>query len=192
MELAENALTKPENLPDHLIIQLEKYSELERLINVATEKIENYCNREFKKDTRTEKYEGKYSNWLMLKNWPVHEVEWIKYHGEEIDDYEVNENGQIFRSSSWKKSGADQKYNIEVKYEAGFILPGEENRDLPVQIEQACILLVKNLLQRMQRDFDVQRKNLPDISETYFGPDDQEELPTPIKSLLSDYKRQLV
>jgi len=193
MELAKNALTKPDMIDAATKMKIETKTSVEMLINVASEKIENYCNREFKRETRTERYESGGGNWLGLRAWPVHEVEYIKLYDEEVEDFDVNKtNGLVYRSSGWKRPYEDEKYNIEVKYEAGYYLPGHADRDLPQQVEFACILLTKNLLERLSRDFDVQQVRLPDISETYFRPGEQEELPMATASLLSDYKRVLV
>lgn len=193
MELSDSALTTKDNIPDHMLLKIEQIGiETEQLINVASEKIENYCNREFKLDTRQEKYQGKNSKWLLLNNWPVHEVIEIKYYEEAIDDYDVNKNGHIYRSAGWNGSKDSEKYNIEVEYKAGYKLPGEDDRDLPEQIEFACILLVKSLFDRMMRDLDISSKQVPDFSEVYFNPNMLEGMPVPVQNLLNDYKRQLV
>ena len=158
MALKENALTTVAEVKAELgLTGTEFDTYLERQINVVSEKIANYCNRNFgKADYTDQQYKGNDTLYLLLNEYPILEVSRLK-----IDDYEqditdlqvFSEEGKIYLPKGFWKSGLvggvskyntnDIEYNIEVTYEAGYVLPMDDgtpdNRTLPYDLEQACI-----------------------------------------------------
>ena len=118
-------------------------------INMATDFIEEYCNRRFKMTTYTDdKYDGTGEKNLLLKNYPVDTLTAIA------------ENTQSDGNGSWVILDSDN-YNVEVKtgiiekkcsfnrgfqnyqidYKAGF-------DDIPYDIQFACMSFVENLFRQ--------------------------------------------
>ncbi len=75
MSIKSYALTTKQRLIDFLELKnltATQETVLERIIDICTESIENYCDRRFKKTTYTnEVYDGDGSEFLLLKHYPV-------------------------------------------------------------------------------------------------------------------------
>ncbi|WP_405131894.1 phage gp6-like head-tail connector protein [Paenibacillus sp. FSL H8-0317] len=156
----------PDEDPDYLAM----------IIAAASQAIEEYCNRSFKKQAYTEILSGvNPSKYLNLRNYPIHEV--TSMH---IEGYTVLEEGRLFRQSGWPAG----ENNISVQYIGGYVLPSdateEEPRTLPMPLELACILYCQTLL----RDPGIKSERVGSISVTY---GDQNGLPGPVKALVSPY-----
>jgi len=132
-------------------------SYLTRQINVVSEKIANYCNRNFRKQTyNDEKYTGNDLLELNLDNYPITSVTEIKISDNEIEltDIEIeSESGILYYEKLFKSSGyvcgisrhKDQRIkNVTITYEAGYQLPDQVDRDLPYDLEDACINEIVN------------------------------------------------
>lgn len=182
MSLAENALTKTEKFPDM------ETEEAATLINIASDLIESYCNRQFKLKQVTETYRGPDSQYLLLRRGPIDEIEEIKINGEEIDLDEIeiiSESAMIFRLAGWRTSG----YDIEVTYTGGYVLPNDTEGDgegLPNPLEYGCILLVKDLQRMVETDSNAQRYTRGGVSVSYF--ERKAELSAPVKALVGPWR----
>jgi len=128
-------LTTANALKEQIGIPAEETSQdslLERLIRAATDAIEAECRREFEKREYEETFKDKET--IFLSGYPVDEVTEIKKDDEALAEYEINKELGIIK--------LEEKGTIEVKYTAGYILPdNSEDRDLPYDIEDACIML---------------------------------------------------
>lgn len=161
MPLSDHALTTLSAVKMELEIPQSYNDEdayLERLINSASASIENYCNRHFEKRDITKKYKGSGSRELILDHYPVNSVSNLIIDEESKDDYELvngGKNGILYRDDGFpvirRGTGGivndpvvnTEKYNIEVTYNAGYVLPKdatEENpRTLPYDLEDMVI-----------------------------------------------------
>lgn len=135
--------------------------ELEALINATSEAIERYCGRHFEERTVTSRLSGNGRQWLLLPEYPVRSVAQVLVGGVQVTDYDMEPSsdypglysGRLYREAGWP-SGRPlmtfppyphpwaASHNIEVTYVAGWKLPASPARDLPYDIERACIDLV--------------------------------------------------
>jgi len=130
-----------------------KQTYLERQINVISQKIADYCNRKFKKQTYTlEKYQGTDTLELNLKNYPVTDpITALVIDDATVDlDYVTVDSDEgilyyesIFTKNGWVTSITETltlpERNISVTYEAGYDLPDQVTPTLPYDLEEACI-----------------------------------------------------
>ena len=135
-------LTTIEAVKEQLCIPADDTSQdnmLERMIKAATDAIEAECRRDFEKQEYEDTFQlphYRIKDGLILSGYPVDEVIEIKLNEEELFDWEINKRLGFISSNKAKETG-----ELKVKYTAGYILPGETDRDLPYDIEDACILL---------------------------------------------------
>ncbi|MCY7484428.1 phage gp6-like head-tail connector protein [Paenibacillus alvei] len=151
-------------------------SDLLLYIMAASQAIENYCKRSFKRQTYTEVLDGAGSPYLVLSNYPVYSGK-AYLDGKEID-LSPNDDGMLFLPDGWPKGIR----NITVTYDAGYVLPGDPNRTLPEAVEVACIFAVQGLI---QNPTGIKSERVGDISVT-FGDGDNMLSPT-VKALLTPY-----
>jgi len=156
MALNTNALTLLATAKDHLdipVADLTEDSKVERLINTASQFIENFCKRKLVNATYTQYIDGRASNRILLKEWPVTggastngkpevfiDNSSIFGAGSEIDDveYDVASNIEIVRIGCARGNGSiwpKGQRNIKVIYDAGLGTTGT----MPSDIEQACL-----------------------------------------------------
>jgi len=134
---------------------------LERKINSYSEWLEGRLGRKLSKDNYIEKYCGNSRQYLLLNQWPIIIVNSIKIDGGLLDNtsYETSTKdkkaGMIFKEDGWPWDGyltglvgepLNARRNIEVDYDAGYILPkdatDEEPRTLPYDIEELLIGII--------------------------------------------------
>lgn len=164
--------------------------QFEAQIIVASELIEKYCKRKFKRKIHQEKCDKFQGNYLLLRNYPIHAIHSItSYDGSSISDYEVDDHGMLFRRTGWPCGDR----SLSVKYEAGYTLPGDESRDRPIDIpkslEMACALYAKKLLDTIHRPYGVKTERLGEMSVTYSSDDLEGKMPAAVASLITPYKR---
>lgn len=126
---------------------------LHRLIGAATDAIEEYVGHVFAKQTYEETVKGSGNTILMVTNVPIIGTPTVLTDSSPIIDFTVEdpEAGMLYRRSGWAVGDwvgwaaepvvihGTAERNFTVTYEAGYVLPGEEDRTLPKSIEQACI-----------------------------------------------------
>ena len=153
------------------------------LIEEASSMIREYTGREWAQATYIEYVAGGNNFSLVLNNFPIQNIEYVKVYGREIDKlyYLVDkEAGILFGSSGWGATfllmagfsspiPAGIVPTYEVKYTAGYVLLGEqgEGEKLPPAIERVCKDLVKVLYFARKRDDAVQSERLGDYSVSY-------------------------
>lgn len=180
MSLNDNALTTIENI--NLAIG---QADIERYINTASTIIENHCNTRFKKDSYSEKYKPSGEKYLSVNYWNIESIDNAEYNGEAIDEYTLLGNrGMIYKEDAWPDAG---DYLLDITLTAGFILPNDDTatRDLPEDIESACIVLVSHIYKMEQSGGNVKRKTRGGVSTTYF---EKRGLPDTVKYLLSTWR----
>lgn len=157
MALKSNALALLSAAKSHLdipVVDTTQDAKVERFINTASQVFENYCKRKLTTATYTQYVDGRSSNRLMLKEWPVlggaaaggtkPEV-FIDSSSEfgsgtELDPagYYVANTFELLRIGGvWPKGNR----NIKVIYNAGLGLvnTGLQTNTLPSDLEQACL-----------------------------------------------------
>ena len=147
------------------------------LIDRASKQIVSYTRREFAAQVITETLEGRFSQLLRLKRFPIISITTIKLETVLVPaaDYTVQRPavGMVFREDKWEDTFA--KYDYEVVYEYGFNLPSFTTNplladDLPEDIELAAILLTKAMFLSRKRDSALQKETIPAVySATYGG-----------------------
>lgn len=155
--LAENALTTLERMKLMLgladIFDARTDEIITLLINKASSWIENQTGRHLGLKTYVQKYDADGQQELVLIEYPIVEVEYVKENNVLVDpalyDYEQTKNiGVIYKDTGWLHAGYRRglaydiiapKKAIEVKYTAGYVLPkdADENngQTLPADLE---------------------------------------------------------
>lgn len=98
---------------------------------------------------------------IALTRWPIVEIHSVTANGVELatDRYHVD-HGIL--------TGAFG--NVVVEYTAGYVLPGEEGRTLPHDIERVVVALVKMDWHGRNRDQSIRTETVEDLGNfTYFG-----------------------
>lgn len=166
---------------------------LARMINSASDVIRTYCDRDFARAQRTDRLEGPGGPVLLLPLYPVLQVESVTADGTPVpvEEYDVDaQAGRLIRRrGSWPGGPG---LTVEVVYEAGYITPeqarkGVGERDLPYDLEEACIATVMSWYSRRSMPPDVQSFWVEQIRVQF----DQERdwLPTPVQRILDRYRR---
>lgn len=149
-------------------------------LKAASAAIERETNRSYEHKPYRQTLDGSGTQFLRLRNFPVHSVSMLKVEGKEQDSGSFvieSENGMLFRRSGWPCGSR----LIDVEYLAGYILPSDEagapEATLPENIQLACIMFAQMLL----RSPGVKSERVGDISVTY---DDSKGLPDVVKALI--------
>lgn len=181
MALNENALASLEDLKQQCgeidVTDTSMDNLLEALINVASDAIENYCNRKFHKKEHIEMIRNP-ANPIILKNFPIVEV--LEIQDATMDSPIISpvldieaERGLIY---------ACYHMPAKIKYIAGY-------DTIPAPIQQACIIYAKQLLNETGQksserigDYQVTYNNQYNFGTTEFA------LPQVVKALITQYK----
>ena len=176
------ALAELDTVKEALGISVGTYDALlTRLILAATNAIEDYVGHVYAKQTYTETVAGSGHPVLLLTNVPIVGTPAVTADNSPITDFEVQDRavGSLYRLAGWAISGwigwgAEPRHipgteglNFSVVYEAGYVMPSEQNRDLPAAVEQACVETVVAWYKRAPRDPSVKSKKVGDLNITY-------------------------
>lgn len=194
--LSEHALTTIDTVRAQLGLGPEDMSQdaiLVRMINGASDAIRTYCDRDFARAQRIDRLEGPGGRVLLLPLYPVLQVERVTADGTPVpvEEYDVDaQAGRLIRRcGSWPGGPG---LTVEVVYEAGYITPeqarkGMGERDLPYDLEEACIATVMSWYSRRSTPPDLQSFWVEQIRVNF---DTQREwLPTPVQRILDRYRR---
>ncbi|ALA41358.1 hypothetical protein ABE82_07430 [Paenibacillus peoriae] len=178
-------LTTIAKVKGQLGIPIEDTSEdnnLNMYIMAASQAIESFCRRSFKKQTYTEVLDGSGSSFLVLRNFPV--FSGVATMDKDQFAVEANEDGILFLPKGWNTG----QRSITVRYEAGYVLPGDDSADnprtLPEAVEVACIFVVQGMLQNPTA-IGVKSERVGDVSVTYGDTDAL--FSSTVQALLSPY-----
>jgi hypothetical protein len=187
------------------------------LIREASDAIKRHCKRRFCLQTYRETVAGNGSNFLSLEEFPIVEIVAISREGVEIDitdinlhlgadDYSIDdaEYGVLDSASGWTPRlrstggvspagiGLSGQRNWSLDYRAGWYCPGELEddgaRNLPGDIERACIETVKHWRRINEVGSNVKSQSIGDLSITY-GANSERAFPDYVKEMLADYVR---
>lgn len=194
--LSAHALTTVEALKAELSIPSEDNSRdtvLARAVNAASDAIRRYCRRDFARTEITEQLTGRGSPALLVSLSPVVSLEVVAICGEEIDleNFTVDRAAGIIerRHGVWPES---DRPNISVTYTGGWVTPAqatdELKRNLPHDIEEACLIIAANRVQSMGQPVDAQILQVEQI-RVHFAEGGRQGVPQQAAMLLDPYVR---
>ncbi len=173
---------------------------IERLVNSATDFIEKYCGRRFKKtEYSNELYDGSGSTKLLLKQYPV----------DSASDFVLEKRNSIDNNDSWSEIDSEDyfvhwdkgiienvrdifyKYpqHYRISYSAGYDYNNSDSFLSDVgaaDLEYACWKLVSSLYDEIGTNGGIQSESLGDYSVSYMKTTMADE---ELKSILDNYKK---
>lgn len=162
--MAANDLVTVNQVERHLGIPLDSgdSTQLGLQIEVASQLIEDFLNRKLISQTHIQYFDGRRTDRLILRQWPVTEITEIRVDSEHLftsDDtilastaYVLVNDQEVLKidDGNWNYG----KYSIKVTYEAGWL-----QASIPATIRNACLQLVEYLeAKRTYRDIDKESK----------------------------------
>lgn len=191
--LSPYALTSLEAVREHLGVPpttLTFDNLLTRFINVATAKIESFCDRKFLRRPTTEYQDGFANDRILLDQWPASKPSevWIDGSSEFTDvanrldpsqyELDLSARGEGIGLSLKGRYFGKGTRNIKVVYLAGF-------DPIPADLEDACIWMVEFLYDmRGDRRVGVETKGKNQENTTFL-----QNLPEIVLDTLNGYKR---
>lgn len=187
--LASNALTTVEEVRDRLgILGNDQNDRLTRLVNAASDYIERKLDRKLYREVITnEKVIGEGTDKIVLSRRPIVSISEIRYKDQVISSssYEILGDGVsgIVQSTSggfvwtahhvvdvsFSKVPGTELQSFEVDYTGGYYLPSDSaNRNLPYDLEEACISLVISRYNSLTRDQNIKSERILSYGVTYF------------------------
>jgi hypothetical protein len=175
---------------------------LEFYIEAMSDRIESYVGRILEFRSYVERYIGHGRQILLLKQWPIASVTYVKDDGSTIPAAEyviMPEEGMLFKEGGWlggalglRSLPLDEvhpnaaRYNLEVSYSAGYKTPNfttPTERNLPFDLELACGRLVAGLY--LNRD----KEGMSRLSNEGWS-SDFDRWPLDVVAILNHYKRE--
>lgn len=195
--LSPHALTTIETLKAELSIpanEMPDDSVLARAINAASDAIRQYCGRDFARTKTTEHQIGRGTPSLLLLLSPIVSVEMVSIQDEEIDPEEliIDKNAGVLtlKRGVWPEC---DRSNITVAYTGGWLTPAQAmdsvlERDLPHDIEEACLIIAANRLQARGQPLDAQILQVEQI-RVHWSEGGRQSIPQQAAMLLEPYVR---
>lgn len=153
------------------------------LITEASALIDSYCGRTFESKTLTEKVKGYgRGSFLQLTHTPIISVASVTLDGEVIsaDDYDIDDAAAGLLAGHWydtaplryamgraHKAGRQRKL-YSVTYTGGYVVSGG-SKNLPADIERACVEMVRGLYQMTSRDSTVTAEQVDGVGSFTYG-----------------------
>lgn len=164
-------LTDLASVRSELNLGAEQDAYLQTQIAAASAAIASWCGRVFARETVREVWRPEREiECLMLARVPVASITSIVEDGTTLDDadYEMDATaGFLWRLSSDKRTPWDAS-KITITYAGGYLLPGQDSRDLPTDIQRACILLVSAQYIARGRDERLRSEGAQGIGQVSF------------------------
>ncbi len=168
---------------------------LSAVIGRASAAVRSFCRRPFGAETvREVLHLSAPAEALALERWPLLSIASVTEGGKALtgSDFEAeSETGLVYRLAS----GTRRNWlagRIEVEYRAGYVLPGENGRTLPEDIEHAVILLVMGQWHARGRDPAVKSESVEGVGRWDFWISDTGKLPSDVVALLSPHRQSLM
>lgn len=166
---------------------------LARWISEASDRIADYCDRVFGKETVTETFvldpcESRQT--LFLTRTPIVSIDSVTAGGSVLatTDYRFQaKTGALTRTSTRHWCGV----TVEVTYSGGYDLIGT----LPRSIEQACLMLIADRMSSRGRSANLKSLELPGVmTETYWVDTDgaADPLPPAVAGLVDAHRRDAI
>ena len=195
--LSAHALTTVEMLKAELSIpddDTSRDAELARAINAASDAVRRYCGRDFARTKVTEHLIGRGSPALLVSLSPIVSVEAVAIQGQEVDVSELaidDGAGILVRlHGTWPES---DRPNVLVSYTGGWVTPAQAKdegleRDLPHDIEEACLIIAATRVQSMGQPVDAQILQVEQI-RVHWSEGGRQSIPQQATMLLEPYVR---
>jgi len=193
MALSQAALCELAAVKTALGIAVSTYdTTLERLIEVASARINRYCNRTFHRADEISEYVAAYGlTHLLVSRPPILTIDWVKFDGVTVDSsaYECYsehaQQGVIHNSGgwTWTCAGLDnidassmpgtEQLLYQVQYDGGYVTANQvtlttfATRTLPYEIEQAAIDFAALMYHRQGDDPRIQSESVDGASVSY-------------------------
>jgi len=181
------ALTTLANAKDELgITDSSQDARVERYVLEASSACEGYCDRSFRKTTQVETLQASGTRRLVLSRTPLASITSIVVDGETLDAsaYSIEDAaaGLVYRESGWPRYDSVVPYSVSrdaiagtakrdvvVTYVGGYVLPNDSvgTRDLPYDVEAACLMTVVSMFRARGRDRAVASKGTGDASVSF-------------------------
>lgn len=156
---------------------------LSTLIVEASDLISQYTGRRWPRETVEEKLGASGTPSLMLSRTPVQSVDWVQLDGSSVasTSYEIEDAdaGILFREDGWQDTRFSRaaitlhptsrykRKDLTVRYEAGYVMPGEGGRDLPWDVEKIAVAIVRDWYFSRDTDPNVKAESIGDVSVNY-------------------------
>lgn len=130
---------------------------------------------------------------LVLSRYPITSIASITEDGTTVDaaEYEIRGGGLVARLTADDVESCWLPVKIVVTYTAGWLMPDDDGRTLPQDIEDACIALIKAARFNRTRDPLLRSENILEslYSYTLFSPSDKDGvMPADVAALLAPYR----
>jgi hypothetical protein len=167
--------------------------EVARLVGLASSAVSRHCNRVFGRERLREAVRPG-AGQLILSRRPVFQLHSVTGDGNlvELDGVELDgEAGLLGRLDAAGDACAWWNRRVIVEYSAGWAMPGTPGRDLPEDIEQACLLMIADAVAGEGRDPRLRSESTEGVGSTsWLDPrPGQEQLPPQAAGLLRPYRR---
>lgn len=177
------------------------------LISRASDFIKTYTNRVFAKETVTETLVSTGAPILVLSRTPIVSITSVTFDNTTVIDpseYVIEDAGAgfLYREKGWAGTQFDVgsftrlrsrygRYDWKVQYVGGYDLPPSTSANLPADVGQACIELVKYWFLNRSRDGRIVRERVGDSSVEFAANSEDLSIPPNIKMLLDPWVRVL-
>lgn len=161
---------------------------LETLIDEVSAAIASWCRRTFARETVRQVFhvEGR-AECLALARWPRIEIYAISIGDTSYTpaEFEADEAGLLYRLDASGNHRDWSRGRVTIEYSGGYVLPGDEDRDLPEDIERAALMLVRSDWFARERDPSLRSEAVEGLGgATYFARDSVEG----VSGILTPYK----
>lgn len=161
---------------------------LTTMIDEASAAIASWCRRTFARETIRQVFhvEGQ-AECLPLARWPRIEIDAISIGDMSYtpDEFEADEAGLLYRLDASGNHRDWSRGRVTIEYSGGYLLPGDEARDLPEDIERAALMLIKADWYARERDPSLRSETVEGLGgSTYFARDSVEG----VSGILMPYK----
>ncbi|WP_182422306.1 hypothetical protein [Aureimonas sp. ME7] len=136
---------------------------LMEMILRASATVETLCGRSFARERVRETSSGvvRLGGSVTLSRWPIVEIHSVTANGAEMEDDRYDLDHGVLTGAFGR---------VVVEYTAGYVLPGQDGRDLPHDIERVVIELAKNDWHSRSRDMSIRSEDVDGVSNlSFFG-----------------------
>lgn len=164
---------------------------LAKLIDRASDMVSRHCNRSFARETVTEAFRlVAPERGLSLARWPLANILSVTENGHTLtaSDYEAEaETGLFYRLADDRRT-LWPAGKVEVRYSAGYTIPGQLGRNLPHDAEAAVVALVKDFWFARGRDLAVKAETVEGLGRTDYWRGEDSSMPPEVAGLLTAYR----
>jgi hypothetical protein len=166
---------------------------IQQQIAAASAAIASWCGRTFAREVLREVWRDvSWQEVVSLSRYPVASIASVVADGETLaaEDYECDiESGMLYRLSADERTRWTAR-KLTVNYTAGYILPGNAGRNLPHDVQRACILMVAAQHNARGRDPLLRSESAQDVGQvSYLDPRaGMEAMPPQAAALLAPYR----